>query len=83
METFCGSPCYVSPEMILRKKYKATDIDSWGLGVILYYLLAEELPFQRGKSKIEEIYESIVNIDIYYPQSFDEEMIDFFDNIFV
>lgn len=57
LETFCGSPCYVAPEMIIRKKYKSDDIDSWGLGVILYLLLTKTLPFQNRENSLSDLYE--------------------------
>lgn len=56
LETFCGSPCYVAPEMIVRKKYKAETIDSWSLGVILFLLLTRELPFNNNYNSLADLY---------------------------
>lgn len=44
-ETFCGTLPYLSPEMIKKKAYDAKKTDSWSLGICLYVLLNDRLPF--------------------------------------
>jgi len=39
METFCGSPSYVSPEIIKKQKYYGEKVDVWSLGITLYIML--------------------------------------------
>ena len=43
-ETFCGSPMYMSPEMLHRQKYE-TSSDLWSLGVIMFELITGHTPF--------------------------------------
>ncbi|KAG0167751.1 hypothetical protein DFQ28_005712 [Apophysomyces sp. BC1034] len=45
LETVCGSPAYVAPEVILRKGYGPA-VDMWAIGVITYVLLCGYQPFQ-------------------------------------
>ncbi|KAI9309537.1 kinase-like domain-containing protein [Cunninghamella echinulata] len=45
LDTVCGSPGYVAPEVLLRKSYGAP-VDMWAIGVITYTLLCGYQPFQ-------------------------------------
>ena len=57
-----GTPCYASPEIISRKSYdKATDL--WSIGVLAYYLIYGQLPFDDEDSNLSIIKMKILNID--------------------
>lgn len=43
--TFCGSPAYAPPEIILGTKYMGPAADVWSLGVLLYAMVGNKLPF--------------------------------------
>ncbi|KAI7858298.1 kinase-like domain-containing protein [Circinella umbellata] len=45
LDTVCGSPLYVAPEVLLRKGY-GSPVDMWAVGVITYMLLCGYQPFQ-------------------------------------
>ena len=42
---FCGTPIYMSPEIVSKKEYIGGASDIWALGVILYILLTGKMPF--------------------------------------
>jgi len=44
--TFCGTPAYAAPEILLGKQYTGPEVDIWSIGVVLYYMLTAQFPFE-------------------------------------
>ena len=45
LNTFHGTPAFLSPEVILKKPYDNFKVDVWALGVTFYYSLTGFLPY--------------------------------------
>ena len=57
LKIFCGTPRYMSPEIISKKEYYGPPSDIWSLGVLLYAMLCGYFPF-KGISEMD-LYEKI------------------------
>lgn len=44
--TFCGTPAFAPPEILLGTEYKGPEVDLWSLGVVLYSMITAEFPFK-------------------------------------
>ncbi|MED6112862.1 CBL-interacting serine/threonine-protein kinase 6 [Stylosanthes scabra] len=68
LHTTCGTPAYVSPEVLARKGYDGAKADIWSCGVILFVLLAGCLPFQDDN--LVAMYKKIYRGDFKCPPWF-------------
>mgnify|MGYP004445108383 CR=1 FL=1 len=72
-KTFCGSPQYLSPEMLsMEGTTKASDI--YGLGTILYELISGNPPFYA--QDINEMYQNITENKLMFQQFCSDELKD-------
>ncbi|KAL6865086.1 hypothetical protein ACP4OV_016237 [Aristida adscensionis] len=46
--TSCGTPAFVAPEILLKRRYDAGKADVWSCGVVLFAVAAGYLPFNDG-----------------------------------
>lgn len=62
--TLCGTPMYMSPEMIEKKDYSIKS-DLWSVGVILYEMVYGQTPYHSAQNIIDLI-DKIKNTPIKY-----------------
>jgi len=53
--TFCGSPIYCPPEVVLQQQYNGFLVDVWSLGVILYVMVTGGMPWRLEKNVVKNI----------------------------
>ena len=57
LRIFCGTPSYMSPEIVGKREYMGSAADVWACGVILFVLLVGQVPFKSNNEK--ELYRKI------------------------
>jgi 5'-AMP-activated protein kinase catalytic alpha subunit len=81
LKTRCGSPNYVAPEIFSTNGYSGPPVDIWSAGVILYVMLAAELPFDAPT--IMELARQIMAVRVKYPSNFPPDAVNLLKSILV
>ena len=68
---FCGTPNYMSPEIVKKNKYIPFYSDIWSLGILLYAMLYKHFPF-HGNSE-EELFDSIICDEIEFDDDYEDD----------
>ena len=69
--TLCGTPNYLSPELILNKGYNKS-IDYWAIGVILYEMIVGVDPFHSHDPML--VYQNIITNRLKFPKIIDKDV---------
>ena len=62
---FCGTPNYMSPEILCKKYYNPIKSDLWSLGILFYKMTCSDFPF-KGKDQ-KELFKNIKKGSFNYP----------------
>lgn len=64
-KTYCGTPSYMSPELVKKIEYEGIAVDLWAMGVILYKMVTGDYPF--GSEKDKYLNQRILACDLKMP----------------
>lgn len=63
LNIFCGTPCYMAPELFNRKIYDGRKVDVWAMAVLFYFIITAEFPFKGNPFLINDFSKRIGKSD--------------------
>lgn len=82
INSFCGTPFYMAPEIYQMVSYNGPSVDMWALAVILFKLTVGEFPFKKTV-KDQTPKTSIIEVNYIVPSDVSKGLIEIFEKVFV
>jgi len=74
-KTTCGTPYYLSPEILNNEEKYDFNCDIWSLGIVLFELVTNKLPWFKEKINYEEFLQLVINTKkMALPEDIDEKI---------
>jgi serine/threonine protein kinase len=74
LKVFCGTPSYMSPEIVKRSEYRGKPVDMWSMGVVLFAMLSGCFPFSA--KTYPDLYKKILRGSFHFPDHFNSSLRD-------
>ncbi|EGR28347.1 protein kinase domain protein [Ichthyophthirius multifiliis] len=71
LNSFCGTPSYMAPEIIKKVEYSGQKVDIWSCGIVLYILVCGKFPFKGYDEK--DLYRKILKNNYQIPSFVDNQ----------
>lgn len=72
VSTYCGTPTFMSPEIVKRIPHDPSKADVWALGIVLYKLVMNRYPFKANTD--QELNSLILKGELHISKSVDSEI---------
>eukprot|EP00037_Helgoeca_nana_P012917 m.118429 g.118429 ORF g.118429 m.118429 type:complete len:586 (+) comp21727_c0_seq1:78-1835(+) len=81
LSTMCGSLMYSAPEILLAEPYKGKLADLWSLGILLYFMVSGNLPFDDSSEATAVT--KVMDLDYQPPQEASDDCINLISRLLV
>ena len=74
LATLCGTPNFLSPEVVQRSTHQGFPVDIFSLGCLLFYFLVGRPPFEtQGPDAVQVTMRRVANVDFDVPTHIDKD----------